>query len=237
MTQTTARRLTRDRFRQLFRERWARKTEHVSLIGPTGRGKSYTAREILSDRPGRVLTMCGKGPDKTLAGFGHKITKWPPPYLTTPRPRRASDHWVLRLEPPLRKSTDKANMRVQFGKAIDAVFRMGDWTLYVDELQLTTDARMMQLGKALEELLILGRSRGVSVVSAIQVPRWAPRAAYDQASHVLLWRQRDEAAIKRIREISGVDAGELVPIVKALEFHEFVWIDAARDEYYVVSAN
>lgn len=235
MTATQTRRLTRDRFRQLFRERWG-VGEHVSLIGPTGKGKSYTARQILTDRPGRSLILAPKGADKTMAGFGHKITRWPPPYLTTPRPK-AGQHWVLRLEPPLKKLEDSERMRGEFGKAIAAVFRMGRWTLYVDELQVTADPRMMGQGKAVEQLLVMGRSRGISVVSSIQAPRWAPRAAYDQASHVLMWRQRDKQALKRIDEIGGIDPGEIEAVVRTLNGHEFVWIDAARDQYYTVSAN
>lgn len=219
----------------MFAEAWGT-GQHVSLIGPTGRGKSYTARQILTDRAGRVVIFAPKGPDPAMRGFGHRVTRWPPP-IWTPRPNDGQRSWVLRLEPPIKKATDLPKMREQFGKALAAVFRQGKWTVYVDELQITADPRMMGLGKPIEQLLVMGRSRGVSIVSSIQVPRWAPRAAYDQASHVLLWRQRDRPALKRIDEIGGVDSGEIERVVRTLGFHEFVWVDATRDEFYIVSAS
>src|SRR5690348_2777166 len=181
--------LSRDAFLDHFRNEW-KLDQHVSLIGPTGRGKSYTARQILSNRPGQVLILAPKGVDKTMAGFGEHISKWPPGLLT-PGPDRDTGRWVLRLEPRVKKPEDLGAMRVHFAKAMRDVFRQHNWTLYVDELQVIADPRMMGLGKLVEANLLMGRSRNISVVSSIQVPRWAPRAAYDQASHVLMWRQRD----------------------------------------------
>lgn len=226
------RRLSRDRFKQMLRDRW-KADQHVSLIGPTGRGKTYAARQMLAQRPGRILILAPKGADKTLANFGHQIKKWPPgPFV----PRPQNGQWILRLEPPIRTEKDLPAQREYFRRALDSVFKAGDWTVYIDELQVLADPRMMGLGKPTERNLILGRGRNLSTVSAIQVPRWAPKAAYDQASHVMLWRQRDKPALKRIDEISGVDTGEVQALVRSLDFHEFVWVDAVNDEYYRVGA-
>lgn len=221
-----------DTFLHHFAQQW-RMDQHVSLIGPTGRGKSFIARKILERRPGRILVMCPKGVDKTMAGFGERITKWPPPWATQ------YDHSdkaqsIMRLEPRVKKVEDLAKVRVAFARAFRDGFRKGNMTQYVDELQVTADPKMMGLGKLIEANILLGRSRNLSIVSAIQVPRWAPRAAYDQASHVLLWRQRDRPALQRIAEISGVDTRLVQQTVKGLSFHSFLWVDTQRDKLFIV---
>lgn len=229
----TARRLGRKPFVDMLTERW-KADQHLSLIGPVGRGKTFTARQLLTRRPGRTLILAPKGPDPTLDGWGHKINRWPPgPFV--PRPKDGA--WRLLLQPPVKRTKDLPAMKESFGKALEQVFRQGDWTIYVDELQVLADPRMMGLGKLVEQLLVMGRSRKISVVSSIQVPRWAPKAAFDQASHVLMWRQRDKPALKRISEISGVDTKEVEGLVRTLDFHEFVWVDAHNDELYVVGRN
>lgn len=223
--------LPRSKFLSEFSREW-KADQHASLIGPTGRGKSYTARQILSRRRGRIAIMSPKGADKTMKDFGHRVRKWPPPLWT---PRQQGDQWVIRLEPKLTRPEHVAEIRKHFESCLTGTFAQQDWTVYVDELQVVSDPRMMGLGKLVEQILITGRSRNTSVMSAIQAPRWAPRAAYDQSSHVLLWRQRDKPALKRISEISGVDTDEVVDIVKNLEFHEFVWVDTVRDNLYIVA--
>lgn len=223
--------LSRDAFLDRFRNEW-KLDQHVSLIGPTGRGKSYTARQILSNRPGQILILAPKGVDKTMAGFGEHISKWPPGLFVNGPDE--TGRWVLRLEPRVKKPEDLGAMRVHFAKAMRDVFRKHNWTLYVDELQVIADPRMMGLGKLVEANLLMGRSRNISVVSSIQVPRWAPRAAYDQASHVLMWRQRDRQALNRIGEISGVDTYRVRIVVQDLDFHEFLWVDATKDKLYRV---
>lgn len=226
----TTRRLARKQFVDTLTERW-KADQHLSLIGPVGRGKTYTARQLLERRPGRTLILAPKGPDPTLEGWGQKISKWPPgPFVSRPR----DGVWRLLLQPPVKKSKDLPLMREHFAKALEQVFRQGDWTVYVDELQVLADPRMMGLGKLVEQNIVMGRSRKVSVVSSIQVPRWAPKAAFDQASHVLMWRQRDKPALKRISEISGVDTKEVEAIVRTLDFHEFLWVDAVNDQLHVV---
>ena len=241
-TPPPVRNLSRESFLRKFTREWEA-DQHVSLIGPTGRGKTYTARQLLERRDGKVLILAPKGVDKTLTGFGEKIEKWPPVSFDF---WNASEGWPgakkdpanakkYRLEPKLNKPEDMAKMRGYFADALRDVFRQQHWTVYCDELQVTADPRMMGLGKLVESILLMGRSREVSMVSSIQVPRWAPRAAYDQASHVLLWRQRDKPARDRIGEISGVDTRAVIETVVDLDFHEFLWVDATKDKLYRVA--
>ena len=225
--------LDRNSFLNRFSDAWE-PDQHISLIGPTGRGKTFTARQILERRHGTVIILAPKGVDKTLRGFGYHIKKWPPPFYV-PGPNK-SGNWLLRLEPRIKTPKDLAKVREEFAKALLRGFSKGSMTVYIDELQVTADPRMMGLGKLIEADLLMGRSRDLSIVSSIQVPRWAPRAAYDQASHVLMWRQRDLPSLRRIGEISGVDTRKVMNAVKELAFHEFLWVDAARDRLFKVGA-
>lgn len=226
--------IDRKSFHALFAKAW-KPDQHVSLIGPTGRGKSTTAKQILSRRPGKTLILAPKGPDKTLANFGVRTPSWPPPPWIDKRVRNGK--LILRLEPRLKKPQDFDTMREHFKRAIEQCFRQGHWTVYIDELQVAADPRMMGLGKIIELIMITGRSRGTTIVSAVQAPRWVPRATYDQASHVILWRQRDKEGLKRVSEISGVDTKQVQAIVTDLDYHEMLWVDAGNDNLWRVGAS
>src|SRR5579875_3477090 len=66
-------------FLNLLRRKWE-PGEHISVIGPTGSGKSWVVADILSLRR-FVVVVATKAKDKTLdsryKGF-RKLQKWPP---------------------------------------------------------------------------------------------------------------------------------------------------------------
>ena len=61
------------------------------------------------------------------------------------------------------------------------------------------------------------RDRGVSVVSSFQAPRWVPRAASDQSTHLFVWYTRDDDVVKRIAEMMGRPKGEVRGAISELD--------------------
>lgn len=202
------------------RMRWEQ-GEHVSLIGPTGHGKT-TVGDALMLRRKYVTVLALKPADTTLDnlyqhGF-EKVVTWPPP---------AGVNRVL-LWPLYRGPEDRPHQAEIMRKALLGMFHDGGWTCFADELRRLTS---MGLGPILEEWWQQGRSVLLSLVAGMQRPAWVPLAAYSQVTHLFLWRNRDEGDLKRISEMAAgvLPRKELVQIISTLGFYEFLYVDTARD--------
>jgi hypothetical protein len=182
------------------------------------------------------MVLAPKGPDKTLANMGRKATRWPPGPFFDKRPD-ANGQLLIRLEPPLKKTDDFPKMREHFDRALEHCFRQGDWTVYIDELVVMCDPRGdMRLGGKIHRLMVAGRSRNTTVMSAAQMGTNVPRSAYQQSQHFLLWRQRDRDALRRVSDISG-DTDLIRAEMGKLGYHEFLYVNAVKDTVYRVAAD
>lgn len=195
--------------------------EHVSLIGPTGLGKTTLALAVLPRRTNTVIFATKpSGRDATLAaltrrGAGYSVARdWPPP----PTSRR-----VL-LWPPNRRMEDVRRQQDVFARTLAAVYRTGGWCVYLDELAYVTNT--LRLEGAMELLWQQGRSLGVSVVASTQRPAHVPLMLYDQATHLFFWRDNDERNLKRLGGIGWLSRKEIVNTVARLGIHEVLYVNA-----------
>lgn len=166
--------------------------QHVTMIGPTGSGKTTLIRSILSRRD-YVVFAATKPQDSTIdaleaEGF-QVVRKWRPEF----------DRQVL--WPKIERMGDMEDQRREIGYMLEDAYEQGGWTVVLDELRYITDH--LRLKQHVQLLLLQGRSLGVSVVSGSQRPRHVPLEAYSQASHLFLWRTNDRQDLRRIREFSG----------------------------------
>lgn len=202
-----------------FRSAWAwEQGEHVTLLGPTGAGKTTLALDIL-DRRSYVLVLATKPKDATFSRLRRQgfdvIREWPPPALSQ----------KMVLWPPIREVKHVPAQRMVFAAALKDVYRQGGWTLYLDEARYVTDT--LKLAPLVELLWLQGRSMGVTLVASSQRPRAIPVAAFSEASHFFFWKSRDLYDVRRLREIGGyVDADLIVQTLAGLERHECLAIDA-----------
>lgn len=199
--------------------------QHATLIGTTGRGKTTLGRQlIVMPRRQAVVILDAKGGARSLALPGFvRVTRWPPD---------VSHGKKIRLAPPMNSYRDIPEMRKQFHECLDYVLGIGYWTVYIDELRPVVEPRKLNLQEPVESLLILGRERKATVISGTQAPRWIPRASYDQATHLFLFKILDRAAQQRLSEIGG-DTEVIQQVVKNLGDHEFLYINAVTGEMYV----
>jgi hypothetical protein len=207
--------------------------EHVSLIGPTGAGKTTLALAILPMRK-YVLAFGTKpsGRDSTLMSLVKKdrwklVTTWEAmPRVIMPG-RGRFVFW-----PRFKHPGDVPGQAYEIGQAMAGAFVQGGWCLLVDEAWYMTN--VLGLKRMLEQLWTQGRSIGISVVAGTQRPAYVPLNMYDQATHVFFWRDNDERNLKRISGMNGLNAHTIKATVATLARHEVLYVNT-RTGYMAVT--
>lgn len=202
--------------------------EHVTLIGPTGRGKTTLALQLMERRT-YTVTMACKPKDPLISALvidrGQTLIQdWPPP-----EPRDLYNRVVF--WPPIGKMKHVGLQKRRFASALMDIYEAGGWCVYFDEARYLT--QFLNLQSLAELLWLQGRSLGISLVCSTQRPYWIPLSAYDQATHLFIWRDSDERNIKRLCEMASVDNATIREAISSLDTHEFLYINTRTEEMKV----
>lgn len=201
--------------------------EHVTMVGPTGSGKTTLETAILPRRD-FVVFLSTKRIDSTqdkLKAMGYKVISsakelhpdvTPRAVLRPPWPENVSAKELLALHADV------------FREALMQVFRQGYWTVVMDEARYLTHD--LGLAQEAQLLWLQGRSLKISVVAGTQRPRWIPLEAYDQATHLFFWKDSDRQNVDRIAEMAGLNRREVMDIVPRLAQHEMLYANRNTDE-------
>lgn len=192
-------------------------TPHVSIVSPTGNGKSYLVGRGLVPalRTEQVMTFDVKGWDEEINRLGFRTVRKFPTRLE--RKLRDSDRDYSRCYRYL--ATDSAATQAM----IEKCYAEGNWTLIFDEERALTDRPpSLGLSGVVEKMRLRGRGR-VSVIAGTQAPRYVVSSFYDQASHLYLARLEDARTRKRLEEIGG-NFDVIEPIVSSIGRYEYLYI-------------
>jgi hypothetical protein len=208
----------------VFIDGWEwRQGEHITTIGPTGSGKTVLNRELLLFRS-YVIVLGVKNRDPELYGpferQGYELV-----HHFEPEPPDEVDHARVLFVPQtsLRGPDARKPKARAFRSVLNEVQDVGYWCVYCDDVMYMAD--QLKLAPDLEELWILGRSEGVSVVASSQEPVNIPVMAYGMATHLFLFTNKDRYRARRMAELTGVNRDIAEHAILNLPPHEFLYIN------------
>ena len=216
--------------------------EHVTLVGPTGSGKTHLAIELLEMCRYR-LVLATKRQDplvRGLAAKGYKITGDLKDIQWDGLQREPIQKKVVFWPQFPEKMAVRDRLAAQasaIGKAIDWADKTGGWAVLVDETMWLH--KNLRLEKELEQMWFQGRTQGLSVLANSQRPSHVPRLAWSMASYIFIWQTQDKRDLESLRDISSGFPKDLIDdSVRRLDWHahEALFIDTRRREMATVIA-
>ena len=202
----------------ILRREW-KPGQHFGVYAPTGHGKSLLTTRGLLPRWRYVITFDVKGDDPELArGTGPRVRSFP-------TRARLARYELDEQNPDMHFRLNPGGMGVSARRAFDEAFREvwklgatrkaeGAWTLNLDETRILADN--MKMKEHVQTVLILGRSKGLTVISGSQAARYLPSECYDQPRWFAIGPFRDKRTVDRFAEIGG-DIDKIRAVLPSLE--------------------
>lgn len=199
-----------------FKGQW-KSGQHVLLVGPTGSGKTVAAQDMLLLRQ-YVVAIATKAKDESLDAYKgfKKLDEWPPAW---------NEKRVLFWRKP-KALGDFASQQVAIYKLLNDVYQHGGWTVYFDDLVFVTGT--LRLKEPIRMFYTQVRSQGVSIVSSLQRPFWAPLEAVSQSTYALVFAAHDEHDIHRLSEGLSINYRALLAAIRELEPYEFIFLRTGK---------
>lgn len=207
--------------------------EHVTLIAPNGAGKTELISRLMHERKYNLF-LGTKRIDETQDSLvkEHGLRRIKTADELNPEIGTGfyfKPDWPRRLGATRRRAYHAAAFR----EVLEASFWQTRWTTYGDEMRVLTD--ILGLKDEVVEHLIQGRSQKSSFVGGAQRPRFVPLEAYDQAYHLFLWRDNDEANLKRIAEFAGLNRKAISEVIPTLARHDTCYVQPFTGTMFVTN--
>lgn len=190
--------------------------EHVTIVGPTGRGKTTLALALLARRQ-YVMIFANKRRDATMTQVVSAG------YERQQRLRQQTSNRIVLWPNPKKIDAVKRVHREAFSRAIATVYYSGGWCVYWDEGYYLS--KFLGLEEYMTILWQQGRSLGVSIIMGTQRPVHVPLYAYDSATHLFFFGDNDKTNIDRIGNLGGMNSLVIRQAVMSLDRHEVLYVN------------
>jgi hypothetical protein len=211
--------------------------QHLAAIGPTGQGKSTTIHGLLDAKRNYVAYLATKPRDKTLdayiaSGGYERIGDWPP------RKGRVFKRAITAAEMPRRlvwpdatRLESEAEQQRVFARALDDIYVQGGWTTVFDDWWYL--CHILGFEKTAKKFLTNARSNDIPFVLGAQRPAGNRLVEiFDQAEHLLFFRDNDETNLKRIGGVGWLDSALIRAHVAHLEQYQFLYTNTRSGHMY-----
>lgn len=208
-----------------------RQGEHVTLIGPTGRGKTELTIELLKERTW-VVFLGTKREDETqdrLKRAGYRTIR------DSRQLNPEIDHYFI-LRPPFPKVDPdvlKAQHARVFRDGLMTAFRQTGWTVAADEAVYI--CHYLGLSEDMKLLWLQGRSQGNSVICNTQRSRFIPLEAYSSATHLFVWTDPDQNNIRRNAELTGFNYHQALDAMQVMTKHDVLYVNTVTGEMVITN--
>lgn len=205
--------------------------QHIAIMGRTGRGKTYLARDLLTCRS-YVCALAIKRADDTLSTFpaaGYKLltnSKWPPNYGT---------NRVLYWAKP-KNLSDLIAPRARIKYILDDCYQNGGWTIFYDDIAFL--ARKLGFAGDISTMFNQARSSHSSQVAAMTQPssvtQTIPSEVWRQVRFHLVFYYRTGRDLDVISDIVGYKLVQLKTWMAMLRPWDFLCFDDLTDQVILV---
>lgn len=213
-----------------------RQDQHLAAVGPTGQGKSTTIHGLVDAKRAYVAYLATKPRDRTLdayiaRGGYERVTDWPPRRGFPRRPVSAEAMPRRLVWPDATRLDSEAEQARVFRAALSDIYTAGGWcTVWDDFWYLSV---LLGLERDAKKFLYNARSNDIPFVLGAQRPAGNRLVEiFDQADHILFFRDNDEANLRRIGGVGWLSSDLIRGHVANLEPYQFLYCNTRSGYMY-----